>query len=178
MMNTAAVAVFIPIAIVLAKTRKISASRVLIPLPFACQFGGVCTLIGTSTNILVNSIAVDKGMDAFTFFEFAPLGLAMTVVGIIYLISARWLLPKRKGEEQQVDRYHLADYLAELQVTKKSSLIGITWIKSKLKQNEKANLIKFIRNDKATTKPPKTKIREGEEILLACPTNSLAARLG
>ncbi|GAX63047.1 di- and tricarboxylate transporter [Candidatus Scalindua japonica] len=166
MINTAAVAVFIPITIVLAKSRKISASRVLMPLSFASQFGGVCTLIGTSTNILVNSIAVDKGMDAFTFFEFAPLGLAMTVVGIIYLISARGLLPKRKAGEQQVDRYHLADYLAELQVTKKSSLIGTTWIKSKLKQNEKVNLIKFIRNDKATTKPPKTKMREGDILLL------------
>ncbi len=83
-------------------------------------------MIGTSTNILVNSIAVDNGMKAFTFFEFAPLGLAMTVVGITYLILARWLLPKRKGEEQQVDRYHLADYHAELQVTEKSSLIGTT----------------------------------------------------
>lgn len=173
MINTAAVAVFIPIAIVLAKTRKISASRVLIPLSFASQFGGVCTLIGTSTNILVNSIAVDKGMKAFTFFEFAPLGLAMTVVGIAYLILARWLLPKRKGREQQVDRYHLADYLAELQVTKKSSLIGTTWIKSKLKQNEKVNLIKFIRNDKATTKPPKTRIREDDILLLHGNMNTL-----
>ena len=166
MINTAAVAVFIPIAIVLAKTRKISASRVLMPLSFASQFGGVCTLIGTSTNILVNSIAVDNGMKAFTFFEFAPLGLVMTVVGITYLILTRWLLPKRKGGEQQVDRYHLSDYLAELQVTKKSSLIGTTWIKSKLKQNEKVNLIKFIRNEKATTKPPKTRMREGDILLL------------
>lgn len=165
-LNTAAVAVFIPIAIVLAKTRKISASRVLIPLSFASQFGGVCTLIGTSTNILVNSMAVDKGMDAFTFFEFAPLGLAMTIAGIIYLVAARWLLPKRKGEEQQVDRYHLADYLAELQVTKKSSLIGKNWEKSKLKTHEKVDLIKFLRNDKATSKPSKTKIREGDVLLL------------
>ncbi|GJQ58942.1 MAG: membrane protein [Candidatus Scalindua sp.] len=173
MINTAAVAVFIPIAIVLAKARKISASRVLMPLSFASQFGGVCTLIGTSTNILVNSIAVDKGMKAFTFFEFAPLGLAMTAVGITYLLFARWLLPKRKGGEQQVDRYHLSDYLAELQVTKKSSLIGTTWMKSKLKQSEKVNLIKFIRNDKATTKPPKTKIREGDILLLHGNMNKL-----
>jgi di/tricarboxylate transporter len=164
--NTAAVAIFIPIAIVLAKTRRISASRVLIPLSFASQFGGVCTLIGTSTNILVNSMAVDKGMDAFAFFEFAPLGLTMTIAGIIYLIAARWLLPKRKGEEQQVDRYHLAGYLAELQVTKKCPMIGKNWEKSKVKMNEKVDLIKFIRNDKATSKPSKTKMREGDVLLL------------
>jgi len=165
-LNTAAVAVFIPITIVLAKTRKISASRVLIPLSFASQFGGVCTLIGTSTNILVNSIAVDKDMKPFTFFEFAPLGLAMTIAGIIYLVTARWLLPKRKGEEQQVDRYHLAGYLAELQITNKSSLIGKNWEKSKVRIHENVDLIKFLRNDKATSKPSKTKMREGDVLLL------------
>ncbi|MDR4498371.1 MAG: SLC13 family permease [Candidatus Scalindua sp.] len=164
--NTAAVAVFIPISIVLAKTRKISVSRVLIPLSFASQFGGVCTLIGTSTNILVNSVAIEKGQKAFGFFEFAPLGLIMTVAGIIYLVMARWLLPKRKGEEQQVDRYHLAGYLAELQVSHKSPLIGKNWEKSKVKLIEKVDLIKFIRNDKATTKPSKTKIREDDVLLL------------
>ena len=62
--NTATVAILIPVAIVLAEARKISPSRVLIPLSFASQFGGVCTLLGTSTNILVNSMAVNKGMDA------------------------------------------------------------------------------------------------------------------
>ena len=164
--NTASVAVFIPISIVLAKSRKISVSRVLIPLSFASQFGGVCTLIGTSTNILVNSVAIERGQKAFGFFEFAPLGLVMTAVGIIYLVMARWLLPKRKGEEQQVDRYHLAGYLAELQVSKKSPLIGKNWEKSKVKISEKVDLIKFIRNDKATTKPSKTKIREDDVLLL------------
>nr|MBC8479436.1 sodium:proton antiporter [FCB group bacterium] len=68
--NTATVAIFIPIAIVLAKARKISSSRILMPLSFASQFGGVCTLIGTSTNILVNAIAIEKGMQPFGLFEF------------------------------------------------------------------------------------------------------------
>ena len=79
--NTATVAIFIPVATVLAATRGVSASRVLMPLSFASQFGGVCTLIGTSTNILVNSIAISQGMEAFGLFEFAPLGLAMSTEG-------------------------------------------------------------------------------------------------
>ncbi len=164
--NTATVAIFIPVAIMLAKSRKLSASRVLMPLSFASQFGGVCTLIGTSTNILVNSIATNKGMEPFGFFEFGSLGMVMTVVGIIYLTIARWFLPKRTGEEQQVDKYHLADYLAELLVAKNSSLIGTTWLKSKVKKDEKVDLIKFIRNNKETSKPPRTKIREGDILLL------------
>ncbi len=76
-------------------------------------------------------------MEAFEFFEFGPLGLVMTVVGISYLTIARWFLPKRTGEEQNVDRYHLADYLAELQVAENSSLIGTTWEKSKVKKTRK-----------------------------------------
>ncbi len=164
--NTASVTVFIPVAITLAKARKIPVSRVLIPLSYASQFGGVCTLIGTSTNILINAIAVNNGLERFTLFEFAPLGLVMGIAGILYLIMIRWLLPKRKGEEQQVDKYHLADYLAELQVSKKSSLIGGPWEKSKANIDEKVNLIKFIRNENETARPRKTIIREGDVLLL------------
>lgn len=165
--NTATVAIFIPVAIVLAKTRNISTSRVLIPLSFASQFGGVCTLIGTSTNILVNSIAVGKGLPPFGIFEFAPLGLAMCVVGILYLIIATpRLLPKRKGEVEQVDKYRLADYLAELRVTGNSPLIGNIWEKSKASRDTKVDLTNLLRDDKATSRPARTKIREGDLLLL------------
>jgi len=173
--NTATVAIFIPVAIMLAKSRKLSASRVLMPLSFASQFGGVCTLIGSSTNILVNTIATNSGMEPFNFFEFGPLGLVMTIAGIAYLTVAHWFLPKRKGEEQKVDRYHLADYLAELQVTGNSSLIGTTWEKSKIKKDEKVDLIKFIRDDKETSKPPRTKIRDGDILLLHGNVDTLIA---
>jgi len=173
--NTATVAIFIPVAIMLAKSRKLSASRVLMPLSFASQFGGVCTLIGSSTNILVNTIATNSGLEPFNFFEFGPLGLVMTVAGIAYLTVAHWFLPKRTGEGEKVDRYQLADYLAELQVTKKSSLIGTTWEKSKVKKDEKVDIIKFIRDDKETTKPPRTKIREGDILLLHGNVDTLIA---
>jgi di/tricarboxylate transporter len=165
--NTATVAIFIPIAIVLAKARRISPSRVLMPLSFASQFGGVCTLIGTSTNILVNSFVITQGMNAFGLFEFAPLGLAMSITGIVYLsLVTPLLLPKRKGEFQQVDRYRLADYLAELQVTENSSLIGKTWEKTKVSSDAGVNLIKLLRGNRATWQPSKTRIREGDILLL------------
>ena len=165
--NTATVAIFIPVAAVLAKTRKISASRVLIPLSFASQFGGVCTLIGTSTNILVNSIALSQGMEAFGLFEFAPLGLAMSLTGIGYLIVVgRWLLPKRKVTAEQVDKYRLADYLAEFRVADNSPLIGETWERSKIQRDAKVDLIKVLRDRKPTRSPGRTKIREGDTLLL------------
>ncbi len=165
--NTATVAIFIPVATVLAATRGVSASRVLMPLSFASQFGGVCTLIGTSTNILVNSIAISQGMEAFGLFEFAPLGLAMCTVGIIYLILiGRSLLPKRRAAAEQVDKYRLADYVAELKVAEKSSLIGKTWDKRKASRGTRVELIKIVRNDKAVSRPSRTKIREGDVLLI------------
>ncbi|MFQ5905392.1 MAG: SLC13 family permease [bacterium] len=166
-LNTAAVAIFIPIGIALARSRKVSESRVLMPLSFASQFGGVCTLIGTSTNILVNSIAIANGVSGFGLFEFARLGLVMTGVGILYLVAvAKWLLPKRKGTCERVDRYKLADYLAELRVKEESPLIGKRWEKIKASDIRDIDLIKVIREGKATWRASATKITYGDVLLV------------
>jgi di/tricarboxylate transporter len=165
--NTATVAIFIPVAIVLARSRKISPSRVLIPLSFASQFGGVCTLIGTSTNILVNSIAVKNGMSPFGLFEFAPLGIAMAIAGVIYLMFAtRWLLPKRKEDTQVVDKFRLADYLTEVRVSDSSPLIGETWEKSPIRNEADVTLTNMIRDNKPTSRPARTKIKAGDILIL------------
>jgi di/tricarboxylate transporter len=167
LVNTATVAIFIPVATVLAMKRRVSPSHVLMPLSFASQFGGVCTLIGTSTNILVNSIGVSKGLQAFGLFEFAPLGIAMSVTGIVYFILVgRRLLPKRKVATEQVDKYRLADYLAELSVADQSPLIGQTWDKRRASRGTKVELIKIIRGYKAVSRPARTKIREGDVLLI------------
>lgn len=165
--NTGTVAIFIPVATVLAMTRRVSPSRVLMPLSFASQFGGVCTLIGTSTNILVNSIAVSRGMKAFGLFEFAPLGMVMTAAGIFYLmLIGRWLLPKRNVAAEEVDKYRLADYLAELSVAEQSPLVGQRWDKRKASRGANIDLIKIIRGDKPVSRPSKTIIREGDILLI------------
>ena len=165
--NTATVAIFIPVAISLAKNRNIPPSKVLLPLSYASQFGGVCTLVGTSTNILVNTIAVTNGLEKFGLFEFAPLGLIMSGVGIIFLVfAAGWLLPKRKGEYQQLDKYRLVDYLVELRVKNKSPLIGKTWTESLSNDFSEIELIKLIRSEKATWHPRDTKIKEKDILLL------------
>jgi di/tricarboxylate transporter len=165
--NTATVAMLIPVAIVLAEARKVSPSRVLMPLSFASQFGGVCTLLGTSTNILVNSIAVERGMEPFRLFEFAPLGAIMAGIGILYLlIVTPRLLPSRRGRAQRIDRYRLADYLVEFRVRKGSSMIGKTWAGSDLGKREDVELIKVLRDRKATWHPKRIRIREGDVMLL------------
>lgn len=165
--NTATVAIFIPVAIVLAGARGVSSSRVLMPLSFASQFGGVCTLIGTSTNILVSTIAVASGMRAFGLFEFAPLGLVMVAVGTAYMaFVARWLLPKREGEVQRVDKYRLADYLAEFRVGEESEFVGRTWRDTKASADPEVTLIKLIRGHDELWRPTSTEMLAGDTLLL------------
>lgn len=167
LINTAVVAIFIPIVIVLAHSRRIPSSRVLIPLSYASQFGGVCTLVGTSTNMLVNGIAIGRDLRPFGFFEFAPLGLVMVVAGTLYLLAtSRWLLPKRKGEPEQVDKYRLADYLAELQVLGDSLLVGKTWEQGRVSRDTGIELSNLMREGKAVSRPVRTRIRPGDLLLL------------
>nr|MBP9156147.1 sodium:proton antiporter [Xanthomonadales bacterium] len=94
MNNTAAVAIFLPLVLSAARLRKIAPSKLLIPLSYASQFGGVCTLIGTSTNILVSHIAESQGVRAFTMFELSQIGLPLALTGVLFLmVFGRWLLP-------------------------------------------------------------------------------------
>jgi len=167
LVNTATVAILIPVAVILSKTRNIAPSRVLIPLSFASQFGGVCTLIGTSTNILVNSMAVSQGLEPFRLFEFLPLGIILVVIGIIYLtLFSNALIPKRKSSDEQIDKYRLADYLSEMRVTAGSSFIGKSWRAMDKKNFSDIDLIKIIRDGKATWRASATKIRENDFLLL------------
>jgi len=167
MVNTATVAILIPVTVILAKARKVAPSRVLIPLSFASQFGGVCTLIGTSTNVLVNSMATAGGLKPFSLFEFAPMGIVLAVIGVIYLtFFSRILIPKREGADEQIDKYRLADYLSEMRVTAGSPLAGKRWRELDSKDLNDVDLIKIIRSGKATWRASATKIREDDFLLL------------
>jgi di/tricarboxylate transporter len=164
--NTATVAIFLPVAMVLAKRRKIAESRVLMPISFASQFGGVCTLVGTSTNILVNSLAVAAGLGAFGLFEFARLGIIMAACGVAYLVLVgKWLLPRRRGTVERIDKYRLSDYLAEFRVGDTSSMVGKTWESSDAAEQHETRLIKIIRGETSIWQPRQTPI-EGGDILL------------
>jgi di/tricarboxylate transporter len=123
--NTPVIAIFLPILLGVAKETKISASKLLMPISFASMLGGVCILIGTSTNILVSSIAEEKGLPPFTMFEFLPLGLAMFVVGMAYMlmIGIR-MIPERRGEGDLTETFSLGEYLTEIVLQNHSSSVG------------------------------------------------------
>lgn len=123
--NTAAVAIFLPIVLGLARDAGISPSKLLIPLSFASMFGGVCTLIGTSTNILVSSIAAEHGLSPFGMFELSPLGLVLFAVGALYLLTAGVrLIPDRRAGADLTQSYGMGDYLTEILVLPDSPAVG------------------------------------------------------
>lgn len=115
--NTPVVAVFIPVVVQISITLKVNPTKMLIPLSFASIMGGVCTLIGTSTNILVSGIAEKEGLPAFDIFLLLPLGSILSVVGIVYmtLVGIR-LLPDRERSTDINSRFGLHDYVVEVEL--------------------------------------------------------------
>ena len=142
--NTAAVAVFIPLVTILANRRRISASKLLIPLSYASQFGGVCTLIGTSTNLLVSSISEQAGYGAFTMFEFSRMGLILFVAGVVFFLTlGRWLLPERQVSEL-ASTYNLGEYVTEMRVRGNSPLVGKTVLESRLGEEHDVTVLRVL----------------------------------
>jgi di/tricarboxylate transporter len=123
--NTPVVAIFIPILLGVAKDLKVSTSKLLMPMSFASMLGGICTLIGTSTNILVSSIAEENGLKEFTMFEFAPLGLIFFAIGIGYmlLIGIR-LIPERRIEGDLIESFSLQEYITEIVLLDDAPSVG------------------------------------------------------
>jgi di/tricarboxylate transporter len=122
--NTATVAVFLPLVLAASTANRWAPSRFLIPLSYMSQTAGVCTLIGTSTNLLVDSMARETAGIGFTLFEFAPLGIVFVGIAMVYLMTVgRWLLPNR-GIPGGDDTDHVGQYVAELLVTDASTAIG------------------------------------------------------
>jgi len=164
--NTAAVAVFIPLVMIVANRRKIAASRLLIPLSYASQFGGVCTLIGTSTNLLVSSLSEEAGYGAFSMFEFSRMGLILFVGGVtFFLVFGRWLLPERQAQELAVT-YQLGEYITEMRVTEASQLVGKSVLESRLGEEHDVTVLRILHVTDSVWAPLRQALQAGDVLLV------------
>lgn len=122
--NTPIVAMFTPVVIDWARRHRLSPSRFLIPLSYATILGGTCTLIGTSTNLVVNGLMVGAGMPGMSFFELSPVGVPCAVVGLAFIaLIGRRLLPDRKDLLESLEESQ-REYLTELEVRADCPLAG------------------------------------------------------
>ncbi|WP_408960092.1 SLC13 family permease [Natrinema sp. 74] len=126
--NTPVVAILVPVISDIAHQGKTSPSKLLIPLSYASMFGGMLTLIGTSTNILASDVSARLLDHPFSMFEFTKLGIVVLVVGSLYLMTVgHRLLPERVPvEEDYVQEYAIEEYLTEVTVDDDSPLVGTT----------------------------------------------------
>jgi di/tricarboxylate transporter len=144
--NTPVVAVMIPVTTQIAKNANRAASKLLIPVSYASIFGGTCTLIGTSTNILVNGIAEQNGIEAFSMFSFTPLGLIFVAVGSAFMILfGQRLLPSRKAGSDSELETSLLEYLAEIEILPESGLSGKSILSSPLVKELEIEILELRR---------------------------------
>ncbi|GMU66798.1 MAG: potassium transporter TrkA [Acidobacteriota bacterium] len=143
--NTAAVAMFIPVAIQLAKQLRTSPSKLLLPLNYAAIVGGTCTLVGTSTNILVSSMAAERGLAEFSMFEFLRMGVFYFAAGMAYNMLLVRRLPARGDPSSLTGKYQLATYLTEVRVPASSPLVGRTVVDEKISDKFHLNVLEIVR---------------------------------
>ena len=122
--NTATVAVFLPLVLAATTANRWAPSKFLIPLSYMSQTAGVCTLIGTSTNLLVDSMARESAGVGFTLFEFAPLGIVFVGISMLYLTTVGRLLLPDRGVPGGGSADTIGRYVAELLVPDGATVIG------------------------------------------------------
>lgn len=151
--TTAVVIVFIKIIFQLAERYGIAAGKLLLPVSFAGILGGSCTLMGTSTNLIVNSVAQNRGIEKLGFFEFAWFGLIFLVIGIVVVTIASKFLPKKNVSERLEVDYEINNLITTVTINSNSPLVGKAIQDTFLFKDPEVTLLKLIRNHVVTNAP-------------------------
>lgn len=166
MNNVGALALLMPVGLQLAERQGLPPGKVLMPLAFGSILGGMTTLIGTPPNLIVSGFRADLVGDSFAMFDFTPVGVAVAIAGLVFVIAAgRWLVPTR--ERASTSGFVTGAYLTEARVPAESPAVGMT-----LKQVEAelaaadALVIGLIRGDRRVPAPSRYRDIHADDILL------------
>ena len=178
--NTAAVAILLPMVTDLAERGGTSPSKLLLPLSYASMFGGMLTLIGTSTNILASELSADLLGRPFGMFEFTSLGVVVSVVGVVYLMTiGRRITPERiKPRVDLTEEFEMGNYLTEVVVREDSPLVGQRVGTALSETSFDVDLLQLIRGDRVFLEPlgPK-EIQAGDVFALRTDRDTLVELL-
>ncbi len=164
--NSPVVAMFTPAVQNWCQRTGFKPSQLLLPLSYASILGGTCTLIGTSTNLVVDGMLRQANLGGFSLFELAWIGVPITLIGIIYLlVFSRFLLPMRDSASVSFD--NIREYLVEMKVEKDSELIDQTVEEAGLRHLPGLYLVEINRNNEVFSATPQTQIRNGDQLVFA-----------
>ncbi|WP_324665124.1 SLC13 family permease [Haloarcula sediminis] len=178
--NTAAVAILLPMVTDIAHEGNISPSKLLLPLSYASMFGGMLTLIGTSTNILASQLSAELLGRPFSMFEFTQLGIVVTIVGTVYLLTVgRWLVPARiKPRKDLTEEFEMADYLTEVVVREDSPIVGQTVREALAATDLDVDVVQLVRDQRTFLEPLDQKmIRVGDVFAIRTDRDTLVELL-
>ncbi|HKK80824.1 MAG TPA: SLC13 family permease, partial [Prolixibacteraceae bacterium] len=167
--NTPVVIIFAPVIKRWAEKLNLSPSKFLIPLSYATIFGGVCTLIGTSTNLVVDGMMQENGFRGLYMFELAQVGLIIALAGWIYLaLIGHYLLPDHKKGTQNKDRLDIKEYYFNLLVTRNSKYIGEVIQKGQLSDSKNISIVGVERDDQMIyTQNERVVLQENDKLLVS-----------
>lgn len=164
--NVAATAMFIPVAEGMARRFKVNRGHYLLPLAFASMTGGMCTLIGTSTNIAVSGAMEQFHLAPLRMFELAPIGVIMACAGTLYLLWCAPLILNLPAEKETVDAYGIKGFLFEIIVKEGASVVGKTISHADLGQKMGLLVLAIVRGDQRIVSPPGSEVIQAGDLLL------------
>ncbi len=175
MNNVGALALVMPIAIAGARRGGYSATSLLMPLSFATLLGGTATLVGTPPNLLMADLSQRLRGEPFTMFEFTPVGAALTIAGIVFMVAIGWrLLPRgRAGTKSPNELFDVGHYVTEARLPAKSTLIGKTVREFEDASGDGAIVLGLVHGDTRLRPSSSYVLQEGDVLLLQAETQVL-----
>lgn len=167
MSNTATVAFFLPIVMGLARRARLSASRLLMPLAFASILSSSVTLVSTSTNIIISGLMTKYKMAPMGMFEMTPVGIPITIVGLVYLLLiGKRMIPDRSDSAQLTEDFGLRSYLTEILIMPGSFLVGKTLAESGLGRDLDLTVMQVVREKSKYLSPDARLVLQEGDVLL------------